>query len=286
MKTLPPKNSLKPLPRDPRDFNLGAVFPQIDIKDVPITDFMVSQPISIKDQGESDLCSAYAVTSVSEDQEGKELLPQFQFLKTKQISGDVEEWGANLRDACKSAVKFGSLPIDGFENIRGLSRSQIFNPIMWPVGVDQVAEIHKKETYFAVTGKYDVFDNIRVALWQHKDKKCSIVTGTLFRSEWLEALGGVIPSDYGDNGFGHAFKIFGQKNIGGELYLVAQLSQGMGVGDRGLFYFSRKVTNKEIGSYGVFMFKDMSREDAEFYMNSKNKPLPKKFWEFIISLFK
>lgn len=280
-----PKNSLKELPEDPRDFNLGAVFPQIKIEEVPFEDFVVAEPIVIKDQGDSDMCSAYALTAVSEDQEEEELLPQFQFYQTKLISGDPDEWGANLRDACRSVTKVGSLPVKGFEYAKGFTREGSVLPKNWNINFNQVAAKHKKETYWEVTGRYDVFDNIRTALWQYKHKKCSILTGCLFRTEWLDSNNGIIPSNYNDDGFGHAFKIFGQKIINNEVYLIAQLSQGSSVGDKGFFYFSREVTNKEIGKYGMYMFKDIPREEAESYLNG-SKTLHKYFWDYIISIIK
>ena len=282
------KNSLHVLREDTRDFNLGAVFKQIDIKDVPDKDFIVAQPLIIKCQPDGDdECSAYAVTSVSEDQEGVELLPQYQFLKTKEISGNTEEWGANLRDACKSAVKFGSLPVRGFEDLKNFSRVRIFKE-KWPSNADAVAELYKKASFFSVTGRYDVFDNIRTALWQNRNEKRSIVTGALFRSEWLEANYGVVPKDYGNDGFGHAFKIFGQAWIAGELHLIAQLSQGERVGNKGIFYFPREVVNKEIGKYGVFMFKDISKEEAQFYIENHlliGNTLLEKLWSLIKKIF-
>lgn len=281
------KNSLHILPEDTRDFNLGAVFKQIDIIEVPNTDFVVAEPLSIKEQPDGDdECSGYAVTSVSEDQEGIELLPQYQFLKTKEISGQPEEWGADLRDACKSAVNFGSLPLNGFEQLKEFNRSEAVDVRNWPWGVDNVAQLYKKASFFAVTGRYDTFDNIRTWLWKNKDKKCSIVTGALFREEWLDAPLGVIPGEYGNDGFGHAFKIFGQKIINNEIYLVAQLSQGKSVGDDGLFYFSRKVVNKEIGRYGIFMFNDMPKEEVKNIL--KNKSRVSFFinpWSFLTSIF-
>jgi len=269
MKYTLPEKSLQPLPKDPRDFPLGAVFPQINLHEVPAEDFVVATPLLIKDQGETDFCSAYALTSVSEDQEGEELLPEYQFYRTKQIAGNPDEWGANLRDACKSATKYGSLPLNGFLICKGLTRSKLLIPEQWPAHADDVAIVHKKETYFEVEGRYDTFDNIRTALWQHHADKCSVLTGCLWRTEWLDASDGIIGENYGDNGFGHAFKIFGQKTIKGKMYLMAQLSQGDAVGDGGIFYLSREIVNKEIGDFGIYMFKDISKEDAQYYLENK-----------------
>lgn len=279
------KNSLQKLPKDDRDFNLGAIFDQIKIEDIPKIDFVVATPLVIKNQGETDYCSAYALTSVSEDQEELELLPEYQFYKTKLISGKFEEWGANLRDACKSATKFGSVAVQDFPNWKGKDRNVILNKDYWPEHIDwKNAALHKKETYFEVVGRYDLFDDIIAALWQNKADKRSVLTGCLFRNEWLDAENGIIPQSYSDDGFGHAFKIFGVKYIKGTPYLIAQLSQGDQVGDKGLFYFPREVVNKEIGPFGIFMFKDITREKVEEILDKKEEGLLLKFINLIKKL--
>ena len=278
-------NALQKLDIDKRDFNLGAVYPQIKIEEVPNTDFVVAMPIKVKDQKETDYCSAYALVAVSEDQEKVELLPEYQFYKTKEISNKPEEWGADLRDACKSATSFGSLPMQGFESKKILTRSEVVDKLFWLNSLDKIASLHKKGSYFKVGGKYDVFDNIRTALWQNRNEKCSVLTGCLWRMSWLDSQNGIIPHIYANDGFGHAFKIFGQKIINNEIYLMAQLSQGDKVGDGGIFYFNRIITNKEIGKYGMFMFKDALPKEVRSYTDA-SKPLCKNFWLYIISLFK
>lgn len=281
---------LKPKTEDGRDFPLGGVYGHIDIKDVPNTDFIVVRPFAIKDQGDSDLCSSFAVTSVSEDQEGVELSPEYQFFCTKRITGEPEEWGADLRSACKSAVKYGSVAANDFPEMKGRPRDYILDSKNWRYGADMMARRYKKETYFEVTGnrQYDLFDKIRCALWQHKEDRSTIVTGACWRTAWITAPNAIIKPDDGD-GFGHAFKIFGQKVINGELYLVAQLSNGVEVGDQGLYYFSREVANKELGEYGLYMFKDMPREEAEDYLSKPyivSTPWYQRIFLLITNLFK
>lgn len=254
---------LTPLAYDVRDYSLAGVFGQIPLVEVPSTDFVVAQPLTIKDQGDTDYCSAYAVTSVSEDQEGTLLSPLYQFFKTKQISGNPEEWGADLRSACKVIVKYGSIPMSLVQNAPRLSREEVLDPKFWPQSIDEMAAPYKKSVFLDVSGRYDTFDNIRAALWQHKDEKRSIVVGAKWRMSWVDAPHGVIPSTYEDEGFGHAFKLFGQKVIDGKLYLMAQLSNGTSIGDGGIFYFPRDVVNKELKLYGQYMFKDLEKETVE-----------------------
>lgn len=279
---------LKELPEDGRDFALGGVFGFIDLAEVPDTDFIVCEPLTMKNQGDSDQCSAFTVTEVSEDQEGIELMPAYQFYSTKRITGNKDEWGADLRSACKSATKYGSLPVKHLPDMQNQSRAFILEESNWPATADQVAQMYRKETYFSITGKYDLFDNIRCALWQNRNSKSTIVTGAIWKSIWIDAKNGIIPEGDGA-GFGHAFKIFGQKVINGELYLVAQLSNGTETGDKGLYYFNRAIANKEIGRFGLFMFKDISKEDAEYYLKQPftiNTPFLKVIFNLIINFLK
>lgn len=279
---------LKELRQDSRDFPLGAVFGTTNIKDVPDTDFLVAQPLVMKDQGDTDYCSAFAVTEVSEDQEGVELLPEYQFYSTKRITGDPSAWGADLRDACKSACQYGSVPTVAYKNMQNQPRDFILDEKNWPESADMVARIYKKSSYFTVDGQNDVFDNIRAALFTHKADKCTIVTGALWKRAWIDAPNGIIQDVDGD-GFGHAFKLYGQQTMNGELCIVAQLSNGTAIGNGGIFYFNRAVVNKNLGQYGLFMFKDIAPEVALGYINSPytvNTPFYVKLIDLISNFFK
>ena len=259
---------LQALPKDDRDFSFGAIFGLPKLEELP-DEYSVAKPLKIKDQGYSDMCTAYALTAVSEDQELVELNPFYTFGKTKQIMGEWESWGADLRSACKSAVNYGFIPADGIIKVPDdEDRDKAANWENWPQETDQEAARHKKRSYFGVTGQYDTFDNLRATLWQNRAEERSVIAGCVWRNEWTQAGGGIIPRSYGDRGFGHAFKVFGWKKIDEELYLIAQLSNGAEIGDGGIFYFPRDTVNKEF-TFGLFTFKDMPREEAEYLHKKK-----------------
>ncbi len=98
---------LKRLPRDKRDFQYSKVFGTIE--ELPTEDFLVGDPLEIKDQFDTDMCTAFAACAVSELQEGIKLSPEFQFAKIKELEGQWDTWGADLRQVCRSLVKKGSL---------------------------------------------------------------------------------------------------------------------------------------------------------------------------------
>lgn len=270
------KGGLLPLPQDERDFSsqkvlFGAIVPKL-----PSEDFEIKTG-EVKNQFDSDLCSAFSVCLASEAQEGIKLSPEWQFSKTKFLSGNWQEWGADLRLACKSAVKFGSLPISLSPFRLEMGRDYIANWENWPADLSESAIAQKKKTFFAVDGVFDTFDNIRASLWKGKSKKQIVITGALWRQEWTDST--IIPEIYGEDGFGHAFCFIGQKTINGIIHLIAQLSNGEQIGDKGRFYFPREVVNKEC-VYGNFIFVDMDKQTAKFL---NDKGLTTK-WSFLAKL--
>jgi len=249
---------LTQLPKDDRDFVLGKIEKQIPLSDIPNGDWIVAEPLSIKNQLTSDFCTAFATTLSSEIQEETTLEPSYSFAKTKQIMGDPSGWGADLRSACKAHQKYGALPTDESPmnlNLESVATLRDWNN--WHKKFDDIAEEHKKQSYFrADKGNYDRFDNIRVSLWQHRKEKRFVVTGSMWRPIWQKAK---IPKGKVTGGYGHAFVIVGQRMIDGEPYLEIQNSYGENVGDKGRYYFPREVVNREF-KYGSYMFIDKDPE--------------------------
>ena len=245
---------LTELPSDDRDISVGAMYRLLPY---PNQSFIVAPPLKIKDQGDSDLCAAYTVTEVSEDQEGIELSPEFQFAMMKELEGDYTTWGANLRMAMKSAVKVGSITqANNPHKLAEKGRDFVANWKNYPPVHAMTAETHRKDYYMSAEGGKDPFDSIVRALWTFRNERRTVATGMLWRNEWTDAPQGIIPESYGAGAFGHAFKFFGQKFFGDKPYLMAQLSNGTEIGDGGIFYFPRSVVNNEC-TFGNFMFKDL-----------------------------
>ena len=249
-------------PADKRDFSYTKVFGAIPLAELPEEDFMVAEAIKVENQKESDFCTAYGSSSVSEDQEDIDLDPLYTFAKTKQIMGDWKGWGADLRTAMKAGVKFGFLEKKDSLYTIDDERDKISNWNNWPVELDEKAAPYRKHSYFKVDGPYNTFDSFRAFLWANRAKKQSILTGVMWRSEWIEAKNGIIPNFPSVPMFGHAFKICGQKTIEHELYLVAVLSNGEEIGDKGIFYFNRLVANRDF-TYGGYVFNDMMAAEAK-----------------------
>lgn len=259
---------LKELPKDERDFSFGAIFGSVPLSELP-AEYEVRKPLAIKQQEDSDLCTAFAACAVSEDQEGIELGPEYLFAKTKKIEGDWKTWGADLRSVCKAITKFGTLSkIETIWKLEDKGRDWVADWSNWPETLDGVAGQFRKKSYFSVTGPYDAFDNIRSAMWINREEERSVLTGCMWEFDWTLSPKGIIPEEAGRDSFGHAFKIFGWKRINGTVYLKAQLSNGEEIGDKGIFYFPRNVVNRKF-TFGSFTFQDISGEEAKVLLEKK-----------------
>ncbi len=291
MKTIHP-NGLKRLSKDSRDLRFGQLFKLPPLSELPDT-FLVATPLVIKDQKETDYCTAFSSTSVSEDQEGVVLDPFYQFFKTKLIEGDPAEWGADLRQVALSFTKFGSLEAKDSPCTIDTPRSLVVDPKTWQSqDYDGKAAAHKKASFvFADDIKdrsTDYFDNLRRIIWYFRNDKQSLVLGTQWCMEWLGMAHGIVDVE-GTPISGHAVKGMGWDTINSKLYLVLQLSSGVDVGDGGLFYLSREVVNNQ-EAYGAVCFTDIPKETLQQHQDQNIRydlnPLFKfliQVWRFIIN---
>jgi len=272
------RGGLVSLPTDNRDFSLGAVFGVK--KDLP-QEFLVSgaDKLKMKNQGGTDLCSAYATMTASEQQEQVELNPQFQFAFSKKISGNIESWGQDLRSACATPKKFGSLEQQMILNSIGLPENpRDWND--WGKRVIEIAQPHKKKSYFrADLGFGNKFDLIKSAIYQHNS---IVVSGLEWKSEYTYCKNAIIkPSK--ESGFGHAIALIGWKIIDGKEYLIIHNSIGEDLGDNGLWYLPREMVDEL--RYGNFVFKDMPADKVKLLleqMKLKKISLMKKTLDLIL----
>lgn len=205
-------------------------------------DGLKRKPIAIYDQQGTNFCTAYSTTAASSFQEGVALSPEFQTAKTGQIVGKPIINGADLRDALKSTILFGSIEQKDAPYSLDNTGNKVANWFVWPDTLTTKALDHAKSGFYDVkAGPYDIFDNIRSALYQAKDKNGVVVVGTPWYEIWNEPKAGVVfmPPFGAKTYLAHAWTIIDFTDD----YLVAQLSQGTGYGDKGLLYFPREVIN-------------------------------------------
>lgn len=254
---------LKPLPPDARDLSVGALYTLPKLSDVP-DDFDIAHDVEIKDQRESDFCSAYASTSASELQEKVLLEPAWSFAMSKTLSGDVEEWGQDLRTIMKTHVKFGALECRHSPySIDNRSADFLRRIENWDDALRAKALEHKKASFMDCKGQYDAFDNLRASMWRFRKEKRAVVSGLLWG--WNTKVERI--NDVGNPQGGHAILYRGWK---GE-YLRMQNSYGEEAGRNGVHLVHRNVVNKYVSIYGAFMFQDISVEEARWYRNNGTK---------------
>ena len=254
------KEGLKLLPDDKRDFKFAGIHKKPKLKDLP-EKFIVAEPLKIKDQGMSYKCTGYASASVSEDQEGMPLDPHWQYSKIKQIEGEVEGSGANLRSACKALVEYGSVTEKEANGQTDIDWKK------WPVNLSKIGVERAKKSYFDIEWGFDTFDNMRAVMWASRAEKRSILTGCIWRMNWTHEKDGIIENlDTKAPGQAHAFKVYGWDGD----FIIAQLSNGEKIGDKGTFYIHRHIVNQEF-KYGAFTFKDIDPEEVRRMQENKIK---------------
>lgn len=292
---------LKKHVKDPRDFSFSRTFGSVIPEQLPADDFYVAEPLEIMNQDinyNSDFCPAYATSAAREYECGIPFVPEWTFAKAKQLIAEAQgatpevitqilaEFGLSLRDIMMAAVYKGFLPreFDPFhcDTQDRPARDYVADYRNWPADLDPVGYEYATPSFFEVDGPGDIFTNFRSTLWLNRAEKRAVVSGALWRQAWTKAPGGFVdvdtynPNDPSDPGSAHAFEFFGQMVANEKLWLVAQLSDGANFGDKGLFYFSQEVVNREFGAYGAYTMSNMPKTQAK-YLNangiSVNSPL-------------
>jgi hypothetical protein len=256
---------LQPLPQDSRDFQLGAIVTLPALKDLPER-FALTGSIWVKDQGDSDFCTAYAYCGISQLQEGVRLCDDFSFAASKWLSGNLESWGQDMRSAAKAHVKIGAIEEsdrpDGF-TVEEKGSDFLRNIANWPEKLQRKAVKHRKKSFAAVidpSSDYDCFDQIRASIWKFRDKKQGVAIGVIWG--WKKSQ--VYIDEIGTGQYGHAMYAIGWEGD----YLIVVNSHGKVTGRNGFHYFHRKVINHFAPMYGAFMLIDLEKDDAKYYIEN------------------
>lgn len=269
------KGGLQRLPEDKRDLQLGAFFMLPKLEELP--DSFTFEPTLIGDQGEAledDFCSAYASCGASSLQENTPLYPAFSFALSKKLSGNVDDWGQDLRSAMKAHQKFGAVPTNIVDDgIAGMSMTDKRVMGNYPLTYLAIASIHKKKSYWKVRGQYDAYDDIRATIWKFREQQRAPVIGLTW--SWpLEQY----KLDTISGGFGHALYVIGWTPDG----LIIVNSYGRNAGSNGTHLITREVINEYIPRYGAYVFVDMTPEDAIYAVEANIKEGE----NWIVQLFK
>ena len=263
-------SGLVPLTYDSRDLHLGRIVKLPELNELPNI-FSLGETI-IRNQekaGNDDFCTAYSTVGMSYLEDGVEGSPEWVFAASKEISGDNEAFGQDMRTAFKTWVKYGS------------PRKEDVNPPQNPQDRRYLknydsslngAEL-KKKTYVTCKGQYDAFDNIRASIWKFKEQKRAVGIGLVFA--W--PLSSKYLDKYSTRGFGHMMFATGWKDD----YLETPNSYGREAGDNGKHYVSRETINYFVEKYGAYILIDLDKKTAR---SNQRKYQIRKFFKSLFCL--
>lgn len=213
------KSGLKPQKPDRRDYSHHKTYGSVGTIELP-DEYVL--PSGILNQGVGFKCTAYSTAAVEETHFGYPFDPEWFYDQEGVEAGAFSSDGYDMRTTMATAKDRGVKPLD------------------------QSKPIVKEDDYYAIDGKFDLFDNVRVAMWMAQSEKRCAMLGAMWYQEWFYAHGGIVPTTYKKRVGLHATKCAGWKKLpDGEIYMVIQNSVGMGLGDQGMYYIPRSVFNKE-----------------------------------------
>jgi len=252
-----------------RDFKYSQSFGAVDLSQLP-KDGIGRKPTKILNQFSSDFCTSFGSAAMRSFTEGVDLDPFWIWAKAAQIRGDWKQWGLTLPEIVDVLRKYGILE-EAEQPLNLLSKDRDFlaQYSNYP-DLTEKAKKHIGGARFWVDGPYTFFDNCRSVLWQNRLDNLVILVGAEWHEEWSFASNGIITvQNYNPKSqwFGHAFVFIDFKQINGEDFLIAQLSNGEEFGDKGLFYFSREVVNSNAFRFGGVVVKDYDPELAKKQWN-------------------
>lgn len=242
---------LLPTPYDERDFQLGAITTLPPLSELP--HIFILPNIEIKNQRNSDFCSQFMSCGMNGLEEGTSLSPEWAFAVSKQLSGDPDAFGQDLRTALSVHVKYGAIEAKDCPYTVDNKDTAFLRRITNYPSLFVKATEHIKKSYVKVTGNFDAFDNIRSTIWKYRAEKRGVGTGFIFGWDTDDKILDTIPR----SGGGHAMYYAGWTTIKNIPYLVVVNSYGKEAGDQGTHLVSREVANYFEAIYGAYMFIDM-----------------------------
>lgn len=254
------KKGLQELPLDSRDFQLGSLVTLPKLSELPVN-FSLPQTV-IKDQKDTDFCTAYTSSTLAELQDGVEFSPEWLFAASKEISGDLDQWGQNLRDAMKPLVKFGALPQEEAEyTVSDYKKARDIKN--WAKDTFEKALPYKKKTYVAVTGPYDTFDNIRATIWSYRKENRAVAIGLYWKWSLDEQY--LTRKNQNRSNFGHAVPVVGWEGD----FLKIKQSAGRSAGYKGYQWIHKDIINTEVERFGVYMIVDLTPEEVRVILQKE-----------------
>ena len=205
---------------------------------VPLPDNLYKLPDVIEDQGALPACTAAASVTCRSIMTGK----RYDWLA---------QWNLELQHEGVSDAP------DGFplEVPAKVGKEMGFVPLGQPLPVDKTGGYFFKNSKNPGQDWFDTLRQTQFQLFQQTGKIVPMQFGVNWYREWDDAIGARIPTSQSYLLGGHDTTWAGWKTDGVPLG-VNPNTWGNACGDKGIFYWSREATNKNIGPLGVFYWLD------------------------------
>lgn len=252
------KQGLRRVPFDPRYYSHRHTFGSV-VGTLPPT--LGRVPVSIKDQGTTNYCTAFATSSAAEYHEKMLLSPEYSTAKEGEYQGSPIYGGTSPTVALETGRRYGFLPFE--QSPLRFDKDGWITPARWqnyPPHLDGQAITHRQDSYYKVGASYDAIKN---ALFQAKDENSVVIMFGKWFQEFNEVDNtGIVKKPTSQYVTLHAYIFYDWMMCAdGKERLKAQLSQGQNFGDRGTLYFDRDCITATFGNSifsgtGAFIFRD------------------------------
>jgi hypothetical protein len=204
------------------------------------------------DQQDTEFCTAFGEAVSQGYEQGVPMSGEWQTAKESEFVGYPILAGADPVPSMMATSINGSLP-RAFApySLQGRTPEYIANWQNWSVALDKLARDYMPGVPFYVDGPYDVFDNVRNALWKsYKANEKGVVKAFGFwydswnKQAMTPAAKGVVELPTDEPISRHRYNFIDWTTSNGKLYLVAALTQGTTYGDKGFLYMDRGTVNK------------------------------------------
>lgn len=198
-------------------------------------------PQYIHDQGTSNYCTAFARAAAGSYIFGQDMAPEYQTAMEGAIAGSPIFDGADPQNADTASEEYGFCPIPSCPLSFQTDGWQI--PAEWqeyPATLDAIT------SQFNGIAPYDVnptYDGIKAALQSGIADNAPVIANGFWFNEWQNPIGGIIPTPASAPITRHGYLFIDWIDIGGNEYLVAQLSSGTSFGVEGCVYMSADCVN-------------------------------------------
>lgn len=208
-------------------------------------------PVCINNQEDSDFCTGFEISEAIGNQIGISMSPEAQVALEGKIAGSPILSGTDPKTALSSGL-LGAYPKTAVPFT--FQTNGWTEPAQWqsyPLNFFNYIP-NGRASYYAInaTSGFDMFDLLKLSLWDAKQDIVPGFTGIMAFGFWYESwnevtANGIVPELKPNEPSitRHAYGFIDWKTISGVEYLVAQLSQGNDFGDNGLLYFSRTNIN-------------------------------------------